>query len=104
MSLSQFRKELADSSFREADKKWFPTWLLRYAGTVQPKPSGNSKIPVTQEQVIAFCRQLLASDTATWKRLQVGAYHAPESPVSSSLASSTKTPLVTVVHERGLGV
>ena len=48
MSLSQFRKELADSSFREADKKWFPTWLLRYAGTVQPKPSGNSKIPVTQ--------------------------------------------------------
>ena len=70
MSLSQFRKELADSSFREADKKWFPTWLLRYAGTVQPKPSGNSKIPVTQEQVIAFCRQLLASDTATWKRLQ----------------------------------
>ena len=84
MSLSQFRKELADSSFREADKKWFPTWLLRYAGTVQPKPSGNSKIPVTQEQVIAFCRQLLASDTATWKRLQ--AVNAVQAYLRSAIA------------------
>ena len=70
MSVLDFKKELVGSSHKDADKEWFPKWLLRYAATLKSKPSCDPNLPVTQDLVITFSRELLENGIPAWRRLQ----------------------------------
>jgi len=67
MCIQQFVKELAVAKYASADKKWFPKWLRRYATTTK---CGQGDLPVSVDLVIGLCRELLASGTPAWQRLQ----------------------------------
>jgi len=67
MSVRQFIEKLSTAKLAKNDKKWFPSWIRRYAGTTT---STNNKLPVTVELVVAFSRSLLNNKTPAWQRLQ----------------------------------
>ena len=72
MSVAKFEKLLPLLSVGKADRAYFLKWIQRYAGWVVEKNLGRraEDLPVSTEQVIAFCRHLLASKTPAWQRLQ----------------------------------
>jgi len=72
MSVAKFEKLLPLLSVGKADRAYFLRWIQRYAGWVVEKNLGRraEDLPVSTEQVIAFCRHLLASKTPAWQRLQ----------------------------------
>lgn len=67
MSVHQFNEKLATAKFGKNDKKWFPSWIRRYAASTT---ATNNKLPVTFELVVEFSRSLLKNKTPAWQRLQ----------------------------------
>ena len=67
MSLGKFRALLAEAQVGNADRKWFPIWLRRYAESVG---EAAEKLSVSVPEVIALCRSLRDNGTPAWQRLQ----------------------------------
>lgn len=67
MFRQDFVRELAVASIAENDRKYFPSWFSRYA---ELQDCSAGVVPISEANVIAFCRTLLASGTPAWQRVQ----------------------------------
>ena len=67
MSVNRFKTLMNSAKIGKNDRKFFPLWLRRYAGTV---PLQNGLLKIDEESVIAFLRQLLQGGIPAWQRLQ----------------------------------
>lgn len=78
MSVAKFERLLPLLKLSFKKRAFFLKWVQRYGGwlvkNLDCHPDEN--LSVNSEQVIAFCRELLANKTPAWKRLQ--AVHAIE--------------------------
>jgi integron integrase len=72
MSVTKFEKMLPLLSLGKKEGAFFLKWVQRYGRwVVQNLGSDRDEdLPVSTEQVIAFCRELLTSKTPAWQRLQ----------------------------------
>ena len=68
MSVRIFQKELAVADYSENDKKWFVSWVRRYASFLNT--GSSDELSISQNQTIKFSRTLLDHGTAAWQRLQ----------------------------------
>jgi len=74
MTIAKFEKVLPLLKIGKADREYFLRWIKRYSGC-QTRRTGHDyhhreNLPVTTEDVIKFSRELLASKTPAWQRLQ----------------------------------
>lgn len=67
MSVKEFCALLHQARVSKDDKKWFPSWLRRYA---QSADMVDGKLLVTTAHVIRFSRSLRDNGTRAWQRLQ----------------------------------
>ena len=89
MSINRFRKELAVAAYSKNDKRWFVSWVRRYASFLD---LGNQdELSISPAQTIEFSRTLLQHGTAAWQRLQAvreGDFGARQVTCSRSLPIS----------------
>jgi integron integrase len=74
MTVAKFEQVLPLLKIGKADRDYFLRWLKRYGGWKQRRTGHDhyhdEDLPVSTEDVIAFCRELLASETPAWQRQQ----------------------------------
>lgn len=68
MSVELFCYRLAKSQLSEADKKWMPKWLEKYAASARQSTDG--KLFLSRDSVFSFLVNLRNGGTAAWQRLQ----------------------------------
>lgn len=72
MTVAKYEKVMPILKMGKADGKYFVRWVKRYGGWTQRTLGVDQEVdlPVTAEDVIAFCRELLKSETPAWQRQQ----------------------------------
>lgn len=68
MSVELFCYRLAKSQLSEADKKWMPKWLEKYAASARQSTDG--KLFLSRDSVFSFLVKLKNGGTPAWQRLQ----------------------------------
>ena len=68
MSVKSFCRCLPNLPFGKRDRKWFPSWIRRYAGSLPKQPGAT--LTITQPAVIQFLRTLRDNGVPAWQRLQ----------------------------------
>ena len=68
MSVENFCRNLPSLPFGKNDRKWFPKWIRRYAGSL--KQGKNDELPVGEPEVIRFLKSLRGNGVPAWQRLQ----------------------------------
>lgn len=81
MSLEKAKAAIQAAKLSDNDRKWFPSWLARYAAVWHVPPQGLA--PVDRERVIQFLRTIKAQGKPAWQRLP-----AARADVFSSLVTT----------------
>ena len=68
MSAETFCRKLPSLPFGKSDRKWFPSWIRRYAGSLDR--SRKEALPVSESNVIRFLQTLRDNGVPAWQRLQ----------------------------------
>ena len=68
MSVEIFCRNLPSLPFGKNDRKWFPMWIRRYAGSL--KRGKTDALSVDEPEVIRFLKALRDNGTPAWQRLQ----------------------------------
>lgn len=68
MTVKKFYWVMNDAKLGKNDRKWFPKWLGRYAASMGVADGGT--LPVSEDRVIAFSRELRDNGLPAWQRLQ----------------------------------
>ncbi len=68
MSVETFCQNLPSLPFGKNDRKWFPKWIRRYAGSLQR--GEKDALSVAEPEVIGFLRSLRDNGVHAWQRLQ----------------------------------
>ena len=70
MSVHCFLAVLKSAPLTEADQVWFGWRIRRYSVFLWQEKA--DRLDVTEQNVISFCRSLLANKVPVWQRLQGG--------------------------------
>ncbi len=91
--LRAFLRSLPAQTRRDADAKWFPIWLKRYAQHLEM--SLDDSLDVQAETVIAFLQTVKKIGVPAWQRAQgaraIAAYQAAEAPPDPRLIEICRT-------------
>ena len=68
MSVDAFCRCLPTLPFGKNDRKWFPRWIRRYAGSLDR--GKQDALPISESDVIRFSQSLRDHGVPAWQRLQ----------------------------------